>query len=80
MKTCLKLVIPRVKFIRYNDHFYFGYTKNRLLKLQEMNKSMFNFHLKECEFILNNRKQKINKNFAYYVQKKPFKMSSSFIY
>ena len=29
---------------------FWGYTKNRLVKFKGMNKSMFNLHLKECEF------------------------------
>jgi transposase-like protein len=32
-----------------------GYAKNRLVKFKGMDKSMFNLHLKECEFRFNNR-------------------------
>jgi transposase len=35
--------------------------KNRLVKFKGMNKSMFNLHLKECKFRINNRNQNIYK-------------------
>ena len=50
------------EFARGNSHIngiesFWGYAKNRLVKFKGMNKSMFNLHLKECEFRFNNRKQ-----------------------
>jgi transposase len=50
------------EFARGNSHIngiesFCGYAKNRLVKFKGMNKSMFNLHLKECEFRFNNRKQ-----------------------
>ena len=52
------------EFARGNSHIngiesFWGYAKNRLVKFKGMNKSMFNLHLKECEFRFNNRKQNI---------------------
>jgi len=38
-----------------------SYTKTRLVKLKRMDKSMFNLHLKECEFRFNNYKQNLYK-------------------
>ena len=54
------------EFARGNSYIngiesFCGYAKNRLVKFKEMNKSMFNLHLKECEFRFNNFKQKIYK-------------------
>ena len=56
------------EFARSNSHIngiesFWGYAKNRLVKFKVMNKSMFNLHLKECEFRFNNRKQNIACNF-----------------
>ena len=54
------------EFAKGNSHIngielFWGYTKIRLVKFKGMNKSMFNLHLKECEFRFNNRKQNIYK-------------------
>jgi transposase len=62
---------PRVhhsknEFARGNSHIngiesFWGYAKTRLVKFKGMNKNMFEFHLKECEFRFNNRKQNLYK-------------------
>jgi len=54
------------RIIKGNSHIngielFWGYTKIRLVKFKGMNKSMFNLHLKECEFRFNNYKQNIYK-------------------
>jgi transposase-like protein len=43
------------EFARGNSHIngiesFWGYAKNRLVKFKGMNKSMFDLHLKECDF------------------------------
>jgi len=48
------------EFASGNSHIngiesFLGYAKNRLVKFKGMDKSMFNLHLKECEFRFNNR-------------------------
>jgi transposase-like protein len=50
------------EFARGNSHIngiesFWGYAKIRLVKFKGMNKDMFKYHLKECEFRFNNRKQ-----------------------
>lgn len=50
------------EFVRGNSHIngiesFWGYAKIRLVKFKGMDKSMFNLHLKECEFRFNNRDQ-----------------------
>ena len=50
------------EFTRGNVHIngiesFWGYAK--IIKFKEMNKNMFNLHLKECEFRFNNRKQNL---------------------
>ena len=49
------------EFSRNGIESFFGYAKTRLVKFKEMNKSMFNLHLKECEFRFNNHKQNLYK-------------------
>jgi len=49
------------EFARGNPHIngielFWDYTKNRSVKFKGMNKSMFNLHLKECEFRFKNYK------------------------
>ena len=55
------LLVGQIEVARGNSHIngiesFWGYAKNRLVKFKGMNKSMFNLHLKECEFRFNNRK------------------------
>ena len=52
------------EFARGNSHIngiesFWGYAKTRLTKFKGMNKNMFKYHLKECEFRFNNRKQNL---------------------
>ena len=54
---------------------FWGYAINILVKFKGMNKSMFNLHLKECEFRLNNRKQNIYKILLVIFRKESLKLS-----
>jgi transposase-like protein len=68
------------EFARSNSHIngiesFWGYAINRLVKFTGMNKSMFNLHLKECEFRLNNRKQNIYKILLVIFRKEALKLS-----
>jgi len=68
------------EFARGNSHingieFFWGYAKNRLVKFKGMGKSMFNLHLKECEFRFNNRKQNIYKILLGIFRKESLKLS-----
>ena len=54
---------------------FWGYAKNRLVRFKGMNKSMFNLHLKECEFRFNNRKQNIYKILLGVFRKESLKLS-----
>ena len=54
------------EFARGNSHIngiesFWGYAKTRLVKFKGMNKNMFKYHLKECEFRFNNREQDLYK-------------------
>ena len=54
------------EFARGNAHIngiesFWGYAKTRLVKFKGMNKNMFKYHLKECEFRFNNRGQDLYK-------------------
>ncbi len=62
------------EFARGNSHInriesFWGYAKNRLVKFKGMDKSMFNLHLKECEFRFNNRKQNLYKFCLEFLEK-----------
>ena len=68
------------EFARGNSHIngiesFWGYAKNRLVKFKGMDKSMFNLHLKECEFRFNNRKQDIYKVLLGMFRKESLKLS-----
>ena len=68
------------EFYRGNSHIngiesFWGYAKNRLVKFKGMDKSMFNLHLKECEFRFNNRKQDIYKILLGIFRKESLKLS-----
>ena len=68
------------EFARGNSHIngiesFWGYAKNRLVKFKGMDKSMFNLHLKECEFRFNNRKQNIYKILLGIFRKESLKLS-----
>ena len=70
----------RNEFVRGNSHIngiesFWGYAKTRLVKFKGMNKSMFNLHLKECEFRFNNRGQDLYKVLLDDFRKKPLKLS-----
>ncbi len=70
----------RNEFVRGNSHIngiesFWGYAKIRLVKFKGMNKSMFNLHLKECEFRFNNRGQDLYKVLLDDFRKKPLKLS-----
>ncbi len=54
------------EFARGNSHIngiesFWRYAKTRLVKFKGMNKNMFKYHLKECEFRFNNREQDLYK-------------------
>ena len=54
------------EFARGNAHIngiesFWGYAKTRLVKFKGINKNMFKYHLKECEFRFNNRGQDLYK-------------------
>jgi transposase-like protein len=68
------------EFARGNSHIngiesFWGYAKIRLVKFKGMNKSMFNLHLKECEFRFNNRKQNLYKILLKMFRKESLKLS-----
>jgi len=68
------------EFARGNSHIngiesFWGYAKNRLVKFKGMDKSMFNLHLKECEFRFNNRKQNLYRVLLGIFRKEPLKLS-----
>ena len=46
-----------------------------LVKFKGMDKSMFNLHLKECEFRFNNRKQNLHRVLFGIFRKEPLKLS-----
>ena len=76
---------PRVhhsenEFTRGNAHIngiesFWGYAKIRLIKFKGMNKNMFNLHLKECEFLFNNRKQNLYSILLEIFRKEPLNLS-----
>ena len=75
---CKSATLQRI--IKGNSHIngielFWGYTKIRLVKFKGMNKSMFNLHLKECEFRFNNYKQNIYKILLVIFKKEPLKLS-----
>jgi transposase-like protein len=64
------------EFARGNSHIngiesFWGYAKIRLIKFKGMNKDMFKYHLKECEFRFNNRKQNLYKFLLGNFRKEP---------
>ena len=64
------------EFVRGNSHIngiesFWGYAKIRLVKFKGMNKKMFKYHLKECEFRFNNRKQNMYKILLENFRKEP---------
>ena len=64
------------EFVRGNSYIngiesFWGYAKTRLAKFRGMSKSMFELHLKECEFRFNNRKQNLYKFLLAICRKKP---------
>jgi transposase len=68
------------EFARGNSHIngiesFWGYAKIRLVKFKGMNKNMFKYHLKECEFRFNNRKQDLYKILLENFRKEPLKLS-----
>jgi len=68
------------EFVRGNSHIngiesFWGYAKIRLVKFKGMNKSMFNLHLKECEFRFNNRDQDLYKILLDMFRNKPLNLS-----
>jgi transposase-like protein len=68
------------EFARGNSHIngiesFWGYAKNRLVKFKGMDKSMFNLHLKECEFKFDNRKQNLYKILLGIFRKESLKLS-----
>ena len=68
------------EFARGNAHIngiesFWGYAKIRLVKFKGMDKSMFNLHLKECEFRFNNRKQNLYKILLKMFRKESLKLS-----
>jgi transposase-like protein len=68
------------EFARGNAHIngiesFRGYAKIRLVKFKGMDKSMFNLHLKECEFRFNNRKQNLYKILLKMFRKESLKLS-----
>jgi len=68
------------EFARGNSHIngiesFWDYAKNRLENFKVMGKSMFNLHLKDCEFRFNNRKQNISKIFLGIFRKASLKLS-----
>ncbi|HIF58429.1 MAG TPA: hypothetical protein EYQ26_02920, partial [Rhodospirillales bacterium] len=54
---------------------FWNYAKTRLSKFRGMNKSMFELHLKECEFRFNNRKQSLYKILLVIFRKESLKLS-----
>ena len=54
---------------------FWGYTKNRLVKFKGMNKSMFNLHLKECEFRFNQRGEDMYQILLKLFRNDPLKLS-----
>ena len=75
---CKSATLQRI--IKGNSHIngiesFWGYAKNRLVKFKGMNKSMFNLHLKECEFRINNRKQNIYRVSLGVFRKESLKLS-----
>jgi len=68
------------EFAQGNAHIngiesFWGYEKNRLVKFKGMDKSMFNLHLKECEFRFNNSKQNIYRILLGIFRNKSLKLS-----
>ena len=64
------------EFARGNSHIngiesFWGYAKIRLVKFKGMNKNMFKYHLKECEFRFNNRGQNLYKVLLENFRKEP---------
>jgi len=66
IKDTLECAMVRNEFTRGNSHIngielFRGCAKTRLVKFKEMDKNMFKYHFKECEFRFNNSKQNIYK-------------------
>jgi transposase len=68
------------EFVRGNSHIngiesFWGYDKNRLVKFKGMDKSMFNLHLKECEFRFNQRGEDMYQILLKLFRNDPLKLS-----
>ena len=68
------------EFARGNAHIngiesFWGYAKTRLFKFRGMNKNLFELHLKECEFRLNNKEGDLYKILLGMFRKEPLKLS-----
>ena len=68
------------EFVRGNSHIngiesFWGYAKNRLVKFKGMDKSMFNLHLKECEFRFNQRGENMYQNLLKLFRDESLKLS-----
>lgn len=64
------------EFARGNSHIngiesFLGYAKTRLSKFRGVNKSMFELHLKECEFRFNNRSKNMYNILLKELRKRP---------
>jgi transposase-like protein len=72
IKGILECAIVRTSLPEANGiESFWGYAKIRLVKFKGMNKDMFKYHLKECEFRFNNRKQNLCKFFLENFRKEP---------
>jgi transposase-like protein len=72
IKGILECAIVRTSLPEANSiESFWGYAKIRLVKFKGMNKDMFKYHLKECEFRFNNRKQNLCKFFLENFRKEP---------
>jgi len=68
------------EFAQGNAHIngiesFWGYEKNRLVKFKGMDKSMFNLHLKECEFRFNQRGEDMYQILLKLFRNDPLKLS-----
>jgi transposase-like protein len=68
------------EFVRGNSHIngiesFWGFAKTRISKFRGMNKNLFYFHLKECEFRFNYRDKNIYAKLLKIFKKDPLKLS-----
>ena len=68
------------EFVRGNSHIngiesFWCYAKTRLVKFKEMDKKMFNLHLKECEFRFNQRGENMYQNLLKLFRDESLKLS-----